>query len=79
MSRARNTDLFAKEIIKGYPCLNISLALDDLIEHRQDNLSILYEVANELDKHTKKSYIAKAVGSTSVTGTSGKTALIVGI
>ena len=80
MSRACNIDLFAKEITKGYPlitCLNLSLALDDLIEHRQENLGILYEVANELDKHTKKSYIAKAVGS--VTGTSGKAAVGVGI
>ena len=79
MSRACNIDLLAKEITKGYPlitCLNMSLALDNLIEHRQENLSILYKVANELDKHTKKSYIAKAVGS--ITGTSGKALLGVG-
>ena len=66
MSRAHTIDLLAKEIIKGYPlitCYKISLALDDLIEHRQENLSTLYEVANELDKHTKKSSISKLVGS----------------
>ena len=80
MSRAKIIDLLAKEITKGYPlitCLKISLALDDLIEHRQENMKSLYEVANELDKHTQKSYIAKAVGSAA--GTSGKTALGVGI
>lgn len=79
MSKA-NIDLFAKEIIKGYPlitCLKISIALDDLLEHRHENLSILHEVANELDKHTHKSSIAKFVGS--ATGTYGKTALGVGV
>ena len=82
MSRAHklNINLLAKEIIKGYPlitCLNISLALDDLIEHRQENLNTLYEVANKLDKHSKKSSIAKTVGSAA--GASGKTVLGVGI
>ena len=77
MSSADIIDRLAMEIFKGYPlntCLNISLALDDLLEHRQENTKILYEVADELDKHTKKSSIAKIVGST--TGTFGKVVVV---
>ena len=80
MSNADIIDRLAKEIFKGYPlitCLKISLALDDLLEHRQENTKILYEVADKLDTHTKKSSIAKFVGS--ATGTYGKTAFGVGV
>lgn len=80
MNSDNEIDLLAKEIFKGHPlikCLNISIALDRLIEHREQNINTLYEVANELDKHARKSSIAKCVGS--AVGTQGKVALGFGI
>ena len=73
-------DLLAKEIVKGHPlikCLNISIALDRLMQHREENINTLYQVADKLDKHARKSSIAKCVGS--AVGTQGKVALGVGI
>ena len=73
-------DLLAKEIVKGHPliaCLKASLSLDSLLQYREENISILYAVADKLDEHTRKSSIAKFVGS--VVGTNGKIATGIGL
>ena len=73
-------DLLAKEIVKGHPliaCLKASLSLDNLLEYREENISILYKVADKLDEHTRKSSIAKFVGS--AVGTNGKIATGIGL
>lgn len=75
----KKLDLLAEEIMKGHTlsiCLNVSFALDDLLEHREENIKILYEVAAELDKHSRKSSIAKLVGS--AVGAPGKAIVGVG-
>ena len=73
-------DLLAKEIVKGHPliaCLKTSLSLDSLLQYQEENINILYAVADKLDEHTRKSSIAKCVGS--AVGTNGKIATGIGL
>ena len=73
-------DLLAREIVKGYPlitCLKASLSLDSLLEYRGENIDVLFAVADKLDEHTRKSSIAKLVGS--AVGTNGKIASGIGL
>ena len=66
-------DGLAKELISGsqlVQCFEVATLLDRLLKQRERTIATLIQAADSLNKHYRKSAIAKAVGAT--TGTGGK-------
>jgi len=69
-----------RELIKDKPliqCWKVVQMLGKVLEQREKTIKILTEAANSLNEHTRKSSIAKSVGSAA--GVGGKVTLGVGI